>query len=211
MIYIANKRRKLENIQKQYPNAIILDVTSKANWAQKLSPFYPHGDIPIPNSGGLTGMSVEGIWQGLKVFETEGISRDHFNNSTMKGLKRTVRRLGKPLGHQYGTNCDTLLSYRDARYKIYLPIFKWTLENVADVRSLLERIKEKAKETDIVLLDYNINGDVDNLKSPLSHAALIKLYIEGRYPECESKCASDKSIKKCYQPSLFGNINNNDL
>ena len=41
MIYIANKKRKEEGIKKQYPNAIILDVTSKAGWAQQLSPFLP--------------------------------------------------------------------------------------------------------------------------------------------------------------------------
>ena len=32
-----------------------------------LSPFYPHGGIPIPFSGSVTSQSVEGIWQGLKV------------------------------------------------------------------------------------------------------------------------------------------------
>lgn len=183
MIYIANKRRKEEGIRKQYPNAIILDVTSKAGWAQKLSPFFPHGSIPIPNSGGMTGMSVEGIWQGLKIFETQGISFSHFNNATMKGLKRTVRSLGNPLGHQYGVSSNELLSYLEARVAIYLPTYKWVLENIPSVVDLIEKIKEKSKETDIVFLDYNTNDDYRNLKSPLSHAALIKLYIEGNYPE----------------------------
>lgn len=183
MIYIANKRRKEEGIRKQYPNAIILDVTSKAGWAQKLSPFFPHGSIPIPNSNGMTGVSVEGIWQGLKIFETQGVSVSHFNNATMKGLKRTVRSLGKPLGHQYGVSSKELLSYLEARVAIYLPIYKWVLANVPSVKELIERIKEKSSETDIVLLDYNTNEDYRNLKTPLSHAALVKMYIEGRYPE----------------------------
>lgn len=183
MIYIANKRRKEEGIRKQYPNAIILDVTSKAGWAQQLSPFYPHGGIPIPNSDGMTGMSVEGIWQGLKVFETQDVSYSHFHNSTMKGLKRTVRTLGKPLGHRYGVNSDEILSYLEARVAIYLPTYKWVLENIPGVKDLVDRIRTKAKAIDIVFLDYNTNEDYTNLKSPLSHAALIKLYVEGRYPE----------------------------
>lgn len=183
MIYLANKRRKEEGIRKQYPNAIILDVTSKAGWAQQLSPFFPHGGIPIPNSNGMTGASVEGIWQGLKVFETQGISFSHFRNTTMKGLKRTVRTLGKPLGHQYGVKSDEMLSYLEARVAIYLPTYKWVLSNVPAVADLVRRIKEKAQETDIVFLDYNTNEDYTNLKSPLSHAALVKLFIEGRYPE----------------------------
>lgn len=182
MIYIANKRKKEEGIKKQYPNAIILDVTSKAGWAQQLSPFYPHGGIPIPNSEEVTGMSVEGIWQGLKVFETQGISYTHFRNTSMRGLKRTVRTLGKPLGHSYGTNSEELLDYLEARIAIYLPTYKWVLENVPAVKDLVDRIRTKSLTTDIVLLDYNTNEDYTNLKSPLSHAALIKLYIEGRYP-----------------------------
>lgn len=183
MIYIANKRRKEEGIRKQYPNAIILDVTSRAGWAQQLSPFYPHGGIPIPNSNGETGMSVEGIWQGLKVFETQGVSYSHFRNASMKGLKRTVRTLGKPLGHSYGTHTGELLPYLEARVAIYLPTYKWVLENVPAVMDLEERIRTKSLTTDIVFLDYNTNEDYTNLKSPLSHAALIKLYIEERYPE----------------------------
>ena len=140
MIYIANKRRKEEGIRNQYPNAIILDVTSKAGWAQQLSPFYPHGGIPIPNSNGMTGASVEGIWQGLKIFETQGVSDSHFSNATMKGLKRTVRSLGKPLGHQYGVSSNELLSYLEARVAIYLPTYKWVLTNVPSVIELIERI-----------------------------------------------------------------------
>lgn len=209
MIYIANKRRKEEGIRKQYPNAIILDVTSKAGWAQQLSPFYPHGGIPIPNSNGMTGASVEGIWQGLKVFESQGISISHFHNTTMKGLKRTVRTLGKPLGHQNGINSNELLSYLEARVSIYLPSYKWMLSNIPTVMDLVERIRQKAQETDIVFLDYNTNEDYTNLKSPLSHAALIKLYIEGKYPDVtiddlrnQPHHINDEQIKKAEEGVL---------
>lgn len=74
MIYIVSKRRKFDSIKKQYPNAIICDVTSTSpNSLVKLSPFYPHMNIPIPFSPNYTGASVEGIWQGLKVFVDEDI------------------------------------------------------------------------------------------------------------------------------------------
>ena len=65
MIYIVNKRRKIEGIRKQYPDSNILDVTSSSTlrYAQLLSPFFPHGDIPIPgDSRDMTAMSVESIW-----------------------------------------------------------------------------------------------------------------------------------------------------
>ena len=51
-IIVQSRRRKLENIQKEYPEVItIIDVTSKREkpWI-KFSPFYPHGKIPIPFS-----------------------------------------------------------------------------------------------------------------------------------------------------------------
>ena len=55
MIIIESKRKKRENILKQHPNAIIADVTSHAtDDLVKLSPFYPHRDIPVPFSEGVT-------------------------------------------------------------------------------------------------------------------------------------------------------------
>ena len=48
MIIIESKRKKLENILKKYPGALIADVTSKAtDGLVKLSPFYPHGGIYV--------------------------------------------------------------------------------------------------------------------------------------------------------------------
>lgn len=59
MITIASKRRKAENILNEYPGAILADVTSKAtDGLVKLSPFYPHGDIPVPFSEGRTATCV---------------------------------------------------------------------------------------------------------------------------------------------------------
>lgn len=182
MIYVVNKKRKEENILRDYPGAIILDITSKSSYAQKLSPFYPHGNIPIPFSNGATAASVEGIWQGLKVFEHEDVCMDSFANDTMKNLKRTVRRLGCPKGHRKGIHGSELLDYLSARILIYLPSYEWVLENVPDVRNIVDKIKKKSEETDIVLLDYNTNLDFRNLSTPLSHAGLVKLYIEGNYP-----------------------------
>ena len=70
MIYIENKKRKLERIQAEYPTAQILDITSIAprHSGQILSPFYPHDNIPIPFTDGLKATCVEAVWQGLKVF-----------------------------------------------------------------------------------------------------------------------------------------------
>ena len=91
MIIVESKRKIIENILKKHPNAVVADVTSQAkDGLVRLSPFYPHGGIPVPFSEGYTATCVEGIWQGLKVFENEDIDTSMFRNNTMKGIKRTV-------------------------------------------------------------------------------------------------------------------------
>ena len=177
MITIASKRRKAENILKEYPGAILTDVTSKAtNESVKLSPFYPHGGIPVPFSEGWTATCVEAIWQGLKVFEKADVYVEMFRNDTMKNLKRTVRRFGKPLGHRRGVNGTELLGYVDARKQIYVPTYRWVLEN--KVRHIIERMAEASETKTIILLDYNTNADIEDASKPLSHAAIIKEYVE---------------------------------
>lgn len=185
-IAIASRRSKLENLKLKYPGAAIIDVTSRGGepWC-RLSPFHPHGGIPVPNSGGATAWCVEGVWQGLKVFESEGIDLATLENSTGAGLKRTVRRLGPPRGHQYGYGpggeAHRLLGYIEARRLIYLPTYLWMLEHKAQKE--IEELRQLASQKDLVLLDYNTNADWSNPSKPLSHAALVKLYLEGRYPD----------------------------
>lgn len=182
MIIIDSKRKKRENILKKYPDAILADVTSSAkDGLAKLSPFYPHGGIPVPYSEGVTATCVEAIWQGLKVFEHCDVDTSLFTNDTMKGLKRTVRKYGKPLGHRKGVNGKELLGYIEARKQIYIPTYRWVLEH--KVAHIIERLRDASNSgKTIVLLDYDTNDDVDNPKRPLSHASLIKAYVEGIYP-----------------------------
>jgi hypothetical protein len=181
MLYIDNKKKSAATLQKLYPNAKIVDVTSKATDALvQLSPFYPHGGIPIPFSEGQTAASVEGIWQGLKVFETADIDPFMFENATMKNIKRTVRKFGTPLGHRKGVHGTELLGYIDARIEIYLPAYLWVLEN--KVQHIMTRLRTAAETEDIVLLDYETNCDVLNPKKPLSHAFLVKAFVENAFP-----------------------------
>ena len=181
MIVIESKRKKQDTLLKKYPNAIIADVTSHAKDSLvKLSPFYPHGGIPVPFSDNMTAECVEAVWQGLKVFESADVDVSMFQNGTMKNIKRTVRKFGKPLGHRKGVNGMELLGYIEARKLIYIPTYKWVLEN--KVQNIIERLREASQTKDIVLLDYNTNCDVDDPKQPLSHAFLVKAYVEGIYP-----------------------------
>lgn len=178
-IIIANKKSSPEKLLSKHVNSVIIDVTSKSNTEFiKLSPFYPHGDIPIPFSNGQVAKSVEGIWQGLKVFENMGIDITKFEVSSMKGIKRTVKKYGKVLGHKDGIHGTQLLNYIDARQKIYVPSYQWILNN--KVNKLVEDIVNLSSKQNIILLDYETNDNIFNPKKPLSHAALIKFFIENK-------------------------------
>ena len=216
MIYIANKKSKLDNLKKKYPNAYIMDLTSKAREPYlQFSPFYPHGDIPVPFSPNVSSQTVEGIWQGLKVFNEEGVDISKFDIANMKGLKRTVRTKGLVIGHQKGLNSNELLSYLDARLDIYLPSYKYILDNFME--GTIERLKTALKEKDIVFLDYETNFLV-SISKPLSHAFLVKSYLENNYPERSNYLAVDeyyrnnvtlkKPIKKTRSEQLTNNSQN---
>lgn len=181
MIVIESKRKKLSTLERLYPGAAIVDVTSHAGDEMvKFSPFYPHGGIPIPFSEGAFSKSVEGIWQGLKVFNSVDVDSSCFRNDTMKNLKRTVRVNGPCKGHRKGIRGTELLGYLTARKLIYLPSYKWVLDH--KVGHLIDRLRRLSESGTLVLLDYETNPNVLDSSSPLSHAALIKAYIEGTYP-----------------------------
>ncbi len=180
-LLVRSRRTNLEKLRGQAGNSVVLDVTSRGPepWV-RFSPFYPHGGIPIPRSSGQTGLSVEGIWQGLKVFEHAGVDPEKWRIETMRGIKRSARRYGRVLGHRAGLDDERLLPYREARYAIYLPCYRWVLENpLADLVGELRRLGD---ERAVILLDYETNEDVDDLTRPLSHAGLIKRYLEGTWP-----------------------------
>ncbi|MEV6303796.1 hypothetical protein AB0M02_30620 [Actinoplanes sp. NPDC051861] len=177
-VRVASRRRKPESVRAQFPQATIIDVTSRGPepWV-RLSPFYPHGGIPVPLSPGAVSASVEGVWQALKVFENTDVDPSKLAVTTMTGLKRTTRRHGAVRGHRAGPDGAHLLGYEEARRRIYLPAYRWMLEH--RVPDLVVRLRGYS---DLVLLDYTTNGDPADTSSPLSHAALVASFLTDRWP-----------------------------
>jgi hypothetical protein len=178
---IENRRKKPASLQQLHSGALLVDVTSKAAlpWV-KFSPFYPHGNIPVPLSVHRFAASVESIWQGLKVFASADIDLTKFYITNMKGIKRSIRKHGPCLGHRAGVGGSHLLSYGEARLQIYLPAYRWVLDNC--LQSEIARLRKLGSERMIILLDYETNTEVENLSRPLSHASLIIQYLNGQYP-----------------------------
>jgi len=171
-LHVASRRRT--TLHRDFPDALVLDVTSRASepWV-RLSPFYPHGGIPVPGHPGRVSQSVEGVWQALKVFASEEEDFTKLEITAMRGVKRTVRRLGPPLGHRFE---GRLLGYEEARRLLYLPTYRWMLDHRA--ADLVAELRGLGLRRTVVLLDYTTNGDVMDLSKPLSHAALIAQRIQ---------------------------------
>lgn len=177
-VVIVNKRQKRKQDALAAEGYILIDVTNTSpdETFRKFSPFYPHGGIPYPGRGISTSLassqSVEGIWQGLKVFqhEPEPDARK-LTITNMKNLKRVANdKRGRYQGHML---VKTLVNYVTARKEIYIPAYKWVLKyRLADELELLRGML--AEHGKIALVDYNTNEDEYDTSSPLSHAGLIK-------------------------------------
>lgn len=103
----------------------VIDLTrdSTDEVYRKFHPSFPHGDVPIPEFPEYTAQSVEGIWEGLKMFETTGVDESKFHCTVPNHLARTEAFYGKYLGHRFGVN--TILTKDEAFDKIFVPLYRW--------------------------------------------------------------------------------------
>lgn len=158
-----------ENLHK-YQNAIIVDLTiiGKVNIFNRLSPYYPHGGIPIPNTPNLCLSSVNEVWQKLCVNRC-----DNLNNTQHKDIM-----------FRKGLYINEYWTYTEARRKIFIPLYCWMLEN--RVYNIVEYLREQSPMKRIVIIDNSINDNIDNIGQPLSSAFLLKAYIEGKAPYADA-------------------------
>lgn len=184
LIAVENRRLELTSIITRNPGVVIIDVTEQSQlpWV-KFNPFYPHGHIPIPYSPGWYASCVEGVWQGLKVFSGADVDITRFNLTSMEDLRRTTGQNGRILDHRNGVVGETLLSYYQARVQIYLPTYKWVLDHCLQAEVTLLREMTERYHRPLVLLDYETTSDIEDLSRPLSHAALVALYVQGQWPQ----------------------------
>lgn len=177
-IIIENRRIAQAALFDKHAKPILIDTTSKGSLPyRKLSPFYPHGNIPIPFSPSYFATSVEGIWQGLKVFAHAGIDPSKFEIINMRGIKRANKDYGQILGHQKGIDNGEILGYVEAKKKIYIPSYLWVIKNF--LQQEMRFLAEMSLHSTVVLIDYNTANNPLDPARPISHASLCKLYLEG--------------------------------
>lgn len=167
MLKKTSQTNVVENLilnQYQWKNSIVVDLTTinRYNPFAKLSPYYPHSDIPILNSPYLLSNSVNEVWQILCV-----------NKETSGEYKDVLFRKGIGINEYY--------TYEEARSEILLPTYRWMLENKAfDIICQLREYNEKGGT--IVFIDKTSNTDITDVSQPLSFAFLLKAYIECTFP-----------------------------
>ena len=114
------------------------------------------------------------------MFENQGVDDVKFKTKAMKGLKRAPGgKRGAIKGHSRGVPAankgNELLDYLEARKQIYVPCYRWVLDNC--LQQEVKELREMAKEKTLILLDYDVNENLLDLSSPLSHASLVKRAI----------------------------------
>jgi hypothetical protein len=143
--------------------ALLYDVSSRASAPfAKLSPFYPHGGIPVPGMPGTYSDSVEGVWQGLKVIQGE------VDPSCFKGKGR--KRRGRPEGHRFG---EKLLGYLEARQAIYIPTYEFLWRECIGQDLRRHFFSHAAQGTIQYFHDRDNNGDPMDPSAPLAHASIL--------------------------------------
>ena len=161
------------------PGAVAFaDVSSRSPdpVLRALSPFHPcPGGVPVPGDGeGRRAGSVEGAWQGLKVFSgaaAGGADERMAFDLAARPRKRKAPSGESVVGHRLG---GELLAYVEARKRLYVPMYEWTLRHCPDAARALRALRElRARRQVLVLLDFDTNADVEDATRPLSHASLV--------------------------------------
>jgi len=158
-------------LREQAPKlALVFDVSSYADHPFcALSPFWPHGGIPVPGMPGTTSDSVEGIWQGLKLIGGK-IAPRYFSG---QGHKRG----GMPRGHQYG---DKLLKIVEAREKVYRVAYEWMLNHRADSALISGFVEQAFAGVQQHFHDVSNNGSIGDPDEGWAHAAVLVQYLNRR-------------------------------
>lgn len=163
---------------KEFTNTRTIDLTkiNSSGVFTKLSPYYPHGDIPVPNTPHIYFKSVYEVWQNLCI-------RQNCKNNQLNIEDRKFRK---------GLFINEYWTLAEARRKILIPIYCWMLENKTfDIVKYLRRLCSKEN---ITIIDNSINDDIDNIAEPLSCAFLLKAYIESSYPYQDAITKSVENI-----------------
>lgn len=151
-----------------------VSCTSTDPTFRRFSPIHPHGPLPVPGLADAVSWTVEGAWNGLKVFEGEGIDASRFS---VRAKKRSAfqRRAGGARGSLVGfLHGGRLVSAAEAAAAVYEPCYaRCIAEHLrAETAFLVALVREGNR---VALLDSCPAAD-DEEAAP-SHAHVLRAHL----------------------------------
>lgn len=160
------------------PKTTIINITFRAAvlpW-QKFSPKYGHGGIPIRFCSDRKAMSVEGIFESLKVID----GATDANKLAIQDGKH-IRRKGAVHGWSRGFR-EILIDEARARRIYFVEPYRYQLNNCLQ-REVEVLRKILAKGHKLVILDESTCEDYHDMSEPISTGQILKTWLTGEQSE----------------------------
>lgn len=139
-----------ENVKaarKNFPKALVLDVTMDGAM-KKMDPDYPIGKVDVPGMM-FKGLSLNGVWEGLKVFKRKmEVDKKWMLDERKLGKVRGCKSWGELEGIMIEGNVMEIEEARKMFEEMYKRILRERFGRV------LEGIRREAERRTVVLLDY---------------------------------------------------------
>lgn len=100
----TNKKHRtpLDDLKSKFGDNIeVIDVSPAGNY-RNLHPAFPMSNVKLPNSSREFTSSAQGIYEGLRIFENEGISPTVITCDTMKIHRSVTKKTGEFVGYKFG-------------------------------------------------------------------------------------------------------------
>ncbi len=159
-------------------NVLAIDVSLKApeGW-EVLAAGFDHGDLPVPGMTGTVARTVDGIWEALKRFQSEGEDLSMLDAPKAK-KRRANEKTGASLGYLF--EGKLLNDEVEARRRIFVPAYSWMVKNAPAAKPKFDHLVELARTNTLHLYDGTENGSIFDPR-PLSYASVLaELVTEAR-------------------------------
>lgn len=162
--YVKNAKIAKEN----YPGAVVMDVTLDGLMG-KLDPgFQWKGGVEVPGRDKEKGLSLKGIWEGLKLFGKKDVDEKWWKDEKLIGKERNCKSYGKLRGVRIG---EEELEMGKGK-EVFENLYKDEIES--RFGKLIDGLRKESEKREVVLLDY-MEGDERKF---LNHAEVLKDMIE---------------------------------
>ncbi len=128
---------------------------------------------------GTTAVSVECLWQGLKVF---GVTQGGPDPKTLEGDWRRGKAQ-RPIGH-FNESAPLITDPGTARREIYIPAYSRQIESwlSGSPHLLIMLAKLQQQNLPVLLRDFDTGRGIDRA-GPMSHAWVLAVYLNtGKWP-----------------------------